>query len=97
MNTKPFLNYQDQIDHLSNDKHIDCSGIDAKTILSRNGYFNIINGYKSLKKFLLKTDESFFHDIPYTEDNNILDISNEEEDELNESVSEKKFLLIHKR
>lgn len=33
--------------HLRDSKHIKCGGSDDKTILCRNGYFNLINGYKA--------------------------------------------------
>lgn len=44
---KAFLSYNLQMRKLRNNKHIDCSGSKAKTILVRMGYFNIVNGYKA--------------------------------------------------
>lgn len=32
--------------HLRDDKNIDCHGSNAKRVLIRNGYFNLVNGYK---------------------------------------------------
>ena len=43
---KPFLTYDEQIKHLVEDKKIKCDGPSSKIILCRNGYFNLINGYK---------------------------------------------------
>jgi Abortive infection bacteriophage resistance protein len=43
---KAFLTYNQQMKKLRNDKGIDCNGSKHKKILVRNGYFNIINGYK---------------------------------------------------
>lgn len=44
---KPFLNYEEQINHLVEDKKINCDNPKAKELLIRNGYFNLINGYKT--------------------------------------------------
>lgn len=43
---KDFLTYEEQIEHLEKDKKINCKGDNAKSILCKNGYFNIVNGYK---------------------------------------------------
>ena len=44
---KIFLTYNQQMRKLRNDKKIDCTGSKHKSILVREGYFNIINGYKA--------------------------------------------------
>ncbi len=43
---KNFITYNQQMQKLRNDKHINCSGSKDKNILIRAGYFNIVNGYK---------------------------------------------------
>lgn len=55
MNDKPFKTYQQQMRYLRDVKNINCNGSDDKQILLRNGYFNLINGYKS--PFVIKTDK----------------------------------------
>ncbi len=44
---KPFLTYKEQIEKLQTIKKIQCSEDDI-TILIKNGYFNLINGYKEI-------------------------------------------------
>lgn len=46
MKDKPFLNLEQQIMHLNNDKKILCKDENRKDLI-RIGYFNLINGYKS--------------------------------------------------
>lgn len=43
---KDFLTYEEQIDHLVNDKKIACDNQSGRNILCKNGYFNLVNGYK---------------------------------------------------
>ena len=45
--SKRFLTYNKQMKYLRDEKNIVCSGTDDKIILCRNGYFNLINGYKT--------------------------------------------------
>ena len=45
---KPFLTYDQQIDKLTNEKHIAIDDeLAARTALKRVGYFSIIGGYKT--------------------------------------------------
>ncbi|MDE6946870.1 MAG: Abi family protein [Anaeroplasmataceae bacterium] len=44
--SKKFLTYNQQMKCLR-DKNINCNGSPAKTLLCRQGYFNLINGYKT--------------------------------------------------
>ena len=44
--SKDYLTYNAQMKYLRNKKGINCSGSYHKQILIRNGYFNLINGYK---------------------------------------------------
>ncbi|MCQ2816867.1 MAG: hypothetical protein MJ252_06345 [archaeon] len=55
----------------------------AKNLISNCGI--LIGGYKNLKKFLTKTDEEFFHNIPYEDSNKILDNSGSIYTSLNEA------------
>lgn len=57
--SKEFKTYNSQMKHLRNEKNIDCCGSEDKTILIRNGYFNLINGYK--KPFIISTDTDGKH------------------------------------
>ena len=59
MNDKPFKTYRQQMKHLRDVKKIDCQGSTSKQILLRNGYFNLINGYKI--PFVLKVDNNGTH------------------------------------
>lgn len=59
MTDKPFKTYQQQMKYLRDNKSIECKGSVDKQILLRNGYFNLINGYKS--PFVLKVDEDGNH------------------------------------
>ena len=43
---KDFITYNQQMRLLRNQKKISCSGTEDKILLCRNGYFNLINGYK---------------------------------------------------
>lgn len=43
---KEFLTYNQQMRYLRDTKNIGCSGTTDKKILSRVGYFNLVNGYK---------------------------------------------------
>ena len=47
MNDKPFKTYNEQMLYLREKKKISCEGSDDKQVLLRNGYFNLINGYKN--------------------------------------------------
>lgn len=44
---KPFKTHNQQMKYLRETKSIDCNGSDHKLILVKNGYFNLINGYKT--------------------------------------------------
>lgn len=44
--SKSFLTYHQQMEKLRDDKSIKCSGSTDKITLVRNGYFNLVNGYK---------------------------------------------------
>lgn len=57
--SKDFLTYNQQMKHLRDDKNIDCHDSKAKQILIRNGYFNLINGYKM--PFVQSIDKSGKH------------------------------------
>ena len=59
MNDKPFKAYNEQMLYLREKKKISCEGSDDKQVLLRNGYFNLINGYKN--PFINKTDKSGNH------------------------------------
>ncbi|WP_296879710.1 Abi family protein [Thomasclavelia sp.] len=59
MYDKPFKTYRQQMKHLRDNKKINCTGSKDKQILLRNGYFNLINGYKS--PFIFKTDKNGVH------------------------------------
>lgn len=59
MNDKPFKTYNEQMLYLREKKKISCEGSDDKQVLLRNGYFNLINGYKN--PFINKTDKSGNH------------------------------------
>ncbi len=59
MNDKPFKTYRQQMKYLRDNKKINCYGSDDEKILLRNGYFNLINGYKS--PFVIKTDKNGIH------------------------------------
>ena len=54
-----FKTYNQQIKYLREEKKIDCSDINHKSILIKHGYFNLINGYKT--PFIIKTDSSSKH------------------------------------
>lgn len=56
---KEFLTYDQQMRHLKEDKKIVCESINDKIILGRNGYFNLINGYK--RPFVQTTDQNGNH------------------------------------
>lgn len=43
---KKFLTYNQQMKKLRGKKNFDCQNAGHKTILVRNGYFNLVNGYK---------------------------------------------------
>ena len=45
--SKKYLTYNQQMKHLRDAKHISCGGSPDKEILCRNGYFNLVNGYKT--------------------------------------------------
>lgn len=45
--SKRFLSFNQQMKHLRDDKHIACRGSKHKEILCRNGFFNLVNGYKN--------------------------------------------------
>ncbi len=45
---KPFKTYNQQMKYLRETKNIECSGSQHKSILITCGYFNLINGYKTL-------------------------------------------------
>lgn len=47
MMSKEFLTYYKQMQKLRNDKKIKCSGLNDRKLLIQNGYFNLVNGYKS--------------------------------------------------
>lgn len=59
MNDKPFKTYNQQMKYLRDKKKIDCQGSVEKQILLRNGYFNLINGYKT--PFIMKVDKDGNH------------------------------------
>ena len=59
MADKDFLTYNQQMRLLRDRKHVDCEGSRDKTLLVRNGYFNLINGYKT--PFTCGTDASGNH------------------------------------
>lgn len=59
MSDKPFKTYRQQMKYLRDSKDISCNGSEDKYILLRNGYFNLINGYKT--PFVIRTDESGNH------------------------------------
>ncbi|SNU04613.1 Abortive infection bacteriophage resistance protein [Lachnospiraceae bacterium] len=44
---KEFKTYNQQMRKLRDVKHMECDGSVDKSILARNGYFNLINGYKT--------------------------------------------------
>lgn len=54
--SKKFLSYNQQMKHLRDTKHMSCKGSSDKEILCRNGYFNLINGYKT--PFVQRIDSS---------------------------------------
>ena len=46
--TKPFLSFDDQIDHLVNNKNLTIANRNyAKDMLKQIGYFGLIGGYKT--------------------------------------------------
>ena len=47
MGDKPFKTYGQQMKYLRDKKNILCNGSNDKTILTRSGYFNLVNGYKT--------------------------------------------------
>lgn len=64
---KPFLSFDEQIDHLTNLKNLTISNVDyAKQMLQQIGYFGLIGGYKApfknrtTKKYI---DGTTFEDI----------------------------------
>lgn len=59
MEDKPFKTYRQQMKYLRDVKNIDCNGSEDKLILLRNGYFNLINGYKA--PFVLGIDKTGNH------------------------------------
>jgi len=46
MNNKRFLTHNQQMKKLNKEKLIKCEGSEHKTLLERNGYFNLANAYK---------------------------------------------------
>lgn len=50
---KKYLTYNQQMKYLREEKSIDCKGSAHKELLCRNGYFNLINGYK--RPFIQRT------------------------------------------
>ncbi len=44
---KEFKSYNQQMKRLRDVKHMKCEGSEDKAILARNGYFNLVNGYKT--------------------------------------------------
>ncbi|MCL2662242.1 MAG: Abi family protein [Oscillospiraceae bacterium] len=46
LNDKRFLTHNQQMKYLRTDKNIICKGSKDKEVLSRIGYFNLVNGYK---------------------------------------------------
>lgn len=59
MEDKPFKTYRQQMKYLRDIKKIDCTGSEDKLILLKNGYFNLINGYKT--PFILGKDKDGSH------------------------------------
>lgn len=57
---KEFITYQQQIDKLNDEKKIQVKGKLSREYLVRNGYFNLINGYKC---FFRKKDGTYFSNI----------------------------------
>ena len=65
MDEKGFLTYNQQMRKLRDDKGLLCKGSLDKKILVQNGYFNLINGYKT--PFISGTDKEGVHQyIPET-------------------------------
>ncbi len=60
LDDKDFLTYNQQMRKLRNDKHINCQGSAHKKILIRSGYFNIVNGYKTLL-LVIRTHKETIH------------------------------------
>lgn len=56
MSSKSFLKLQNQIEKLNHEKHIEVKGKVSREYLVRNGYFNLVNGYKNY--FCRKIDGS---------------------------------------
>lgn len=56
---KPFKTHNQQMKYLRDSKGIDCCGSEHKHILIQNGYFNLINGYKT--PFVIGEDSNGNH------------------------------------
>lgn len=77
--TKKFLSYNQQMKHLRDSKSIICGGSIHKEYLCRNGYFNLINGYKKpfisnvlpdgTKKYFKSTSIEEMHALKDFDDN----------------------------
>ncbi|PKK95225.1 MAG: hypothetical protein CVV60_02335 [Tenericutes bacterium HGW-Tenericutes-5] len=67
MSAKEFLPLSDQIKKLNNEKHIEVKNKKSKEYLVRNGYFNLVNGYKDYFCRCKKGVRTYFSNVKIDE------------------------------